>query len=298
MNEEEGRRKATVEALNMAEQSNKELKKQLLEEQKEKKSVAATLDNVEKQAESQRVLLRNTEDQLTASKTQIVALKKKLEEAEKAKVQAERARDQAEQDGYNAGVAETEEALRVEVSGVCRTYCFQTWYEALNQAGVETLSALRRAENVYYPFAIRRSIPSFSRIDGKSEVAEVSKDNTTNVTTTFVILSKEAERLGATKKEKNSNQVVDPDAMKPPSTSQDLPIEKEASKIMEIVLASLPLPAKPDLASKGSKVSEAATAQPAGGLPKEKICNKKRNKLIYVSNRQVTTPYMVSCKIS
>ena len=205
MNEEEGRRKATVEALNMAEQSNKELKKQLLEEQREKKSAAATLDNVEKQAESQRVLLRNTEDQLTASKTQIVALTKILEEAEKAKVQAERARDQAEQDGYDAGVAETEEALRVEVPGVCRTYCFQTWYEALNKAGVETLSALRRAENVYYPFAIRRSIPSFLRIDGKSEVAEVSKDSTTNVTTTFVILSKEAERLGATKKEKNSN---------------------------------------------------------------------------------------------
>ena len=47
----------------------------------------------------------------------------------------------------------------------------------------------------------------------------MSKDSTTNVTTTFVILSKEAERLRATKKEKNSNQVVDPDAMKPPSTS-------------------------------------------------------------------------------
>ena len=173
-------------------------------------------------------------------------------------------------------MAETKEALRVEVPEVCRTYCFQTWYEALNHAGVETLSALRRAENVYYPFAICRSIPSFSRIDGKFEVAEVSKDSTTNVTTTFVILSKEAERLRATEKEKNSNQVVDPDAMKPPSTSQDLPIEQEASKIMEIVLASLPLPAKPDLASKGSKVSEATTAQPAGGLPKEKICNKKK----------------------
>ena len=64
----------------------------------------------------------------------------------------------------------------------------------------------------------------------------MSKDSITNVTTTFVILSKEAERLGATKKEKNSNQVVTPDAMKPPSTSQDTPTEKEASKTMEIVL--------------------------------------------------------------
>ena len=48
MKEEEGRRNATVEALNVAKQSNKELKKQLLEEQREKKSAAAILDNVEK----------------------------------------------------------------------------------------------------------------------------------------------------------------------------------------------------------------------------------------------------------
>ena len=88
-----------------------------MEEQRERKSAAAALDSAEKQAKSQKVLLRNTEDQLTASKTQIVTLKKKLEEAEKAKVQAERARDQAEQDGYDARVAETEEALRAEVPG-------------------------------------------------------------------------------------------------------------------------------------------------------------------------------------
>ena len=69
---------------------------------------------------------------MATTKTQIVVLKKKLEEAKKAKVQAERARDQVEQVGYDAGVAETEEALRAEVSGVCRTYYSQTWYEALN----------------------------------------------------------------------------------------------------------------------------------------------------------------------
>ena len=39
------------------------------------------------------MLIRNVEDQLVASKTQIVGLKKKFEEAEKAKVQAKRARD-------------------------------------------------------------------------------------------------------------------------------------------------------------------------------------------------------------
>jgi len=46
-----------------------------------------------------------------------------LEGAEKARELVEKARDQAEQDGYDLGVVETEEALRAEVSRVCRTYC-------------------------------------------------------------------------------------------------------------------------------------------------------------------------------
>ena len=74
----------------------------------------------------------------------ITSLKKKLEEVEKAK-------DQAEQDGYDVGVAETEEALRAKVMGVCRTYCLQVWNEALDQAKVEASSSLRKVENVYYP---------------------------------------------------------------------------------------------------------------------------------------------------
>ena len=50
-----------------------------------------------------------------------------------------------------------------------------------------------------------------------------------------------------------------PDAMKPPTTSQDPPVEEEAFKTMEIVLASLPLPATLDPASKGLEASEVAS---------------------------------------
>ena len=57
-----------VEAFNVAKRSIQELKKKLLEEEKERKSAVATLDNAEKQAEGQRVLLRNAEDQLAISK--------------------------------------------------------------------------------------------------------------------------------------------------------------------------------------------------------------------------------------
>ena len=36
-------------------------------------------------------------------------------------------------------VAETEEALRAEVSEVCRNYCLQLWNEAFNLLGLKLL---------------------------------------------------------------------------------------------------------------------------------------------------------------
>ena len=48
-------------------------------------------------------------------------------------------------------MAETEEALRAKVSGIYRNYYSQVWNEALNQAGVEASSVLRKTESVYYP---------------------------------------------------------------------------------------------------------------------------------------------------
>ena len=80
-------------------------------------------------------------------------------------------------------MAETEEALRAEVSRVCRNYCSQVWNEALNQAGVEASSALRRAKSIYYPSVIRESVPPSSRTDTASEVAEAGKDGTAKVPT-------------------------------------------------------------------------------------------------------------------
>ena len=97
------------------------------------------------------MLLRNTKDQLATSKVPIVALKKKLEGAKKARELAEKAQDQAKQDGYDLGMAETEEALKAEVSEVCKTYCSQVWNETLNQVEVKASSILRKAESIYYP---------------------------------------------------------------------------------------------------------------------------------------------------
>ena len=95
MKEEEGRRITAVDAFHVAEKSVQELKAKLAEEERERKSAAAALDNIERQAEGQRVLLCNAEDQLAASKEQIITLKKKLEEVQKAKDQAKKAKEEA-----------------------------------------------------------------------------------------------------------------------------------------------------------------------------------------------------------
>ncbi|XP_075634193.1 uncharacterized protein LOC142606742 [Castanea sativa] len=154
--EEEGRRIAAVDSFALGEKRIHELNTKLTEADRERKSAKAALQGAERQVENQCKQLRQTEDELVVAKEHIGVLKKKLEEAENAM-------EKVKQEGYDVGVAETEETLRVEVPGVCRTYCLQVWNEA-----VEVSSALRRAENVYYPPAIRASGSSGSKADNLS----------------------------------------------------------------------------------------------------------------------------------
>ena len=46
-------------------------------------------------------------------------------EAEFSRTEAEVAKETAEDDGYNAGVAETQAILKAQIPGVCRLYCSQ-----------------------------------------------------------------------------------------------------------------------------------------------------------------------------
>jgi len=101
-----------------------------------------------------------------------------LEDVEKAKALVKEAKDEAvkaketaEEHGYEVGVAKTEDALRAEVLAICRTYCDLTWDEALNQAGVEASSVLRKAKSVYYPPAIRPQSSADSKADLESSKA-------------------------------------------------------------------------------------------------------------------------------
>ena len=75
------------------------------------------------------------------------------------------------------GVVETEEALRVEVLEVCKSYYLQVWNEALNQARIEASSALKKVDSIYYLPAIRASSSASSKADIAFEVAEIGKDS-------------------------------------------------------------------------------------------------------------------------
>ena len=66
-----------------------DLKTKLAEADHAKKSAESALNVVERQADSQRLILRWTKNQLAIAKEQITALGKKLEEVKKAREQAE-----------------------------------------------------------------------------------------------------------------------------------------------------------------------------------------------------------------
>ena len=70
-----------MQTLAIAENSNVELKKKLTAEEQARKSADSALEGAERQAESQRKLAHEANDQLVASKEQLATLRKQLEEA-------------------------------------------------------------------------------------------------------------------------------------------------------------------------------------------------------------------------
>ena len=170
-----------MQTLAIAENSNADLKKKLAAKEQARKSADLALEGAEREAESQRKLTHEANDQLAASKEQVATLRKQLEEtqrlrdqaekaraeAEKAKAEAERVKDEAEQHGYDVVVAEIKDALRAEVLTVCQAYYAQTWEEALNRAGIDASFELRRLENIFFPPAIQAP----GSASGQKEVA-------------------------------------------------------------------------------------------------------------------------------
>ncbi|XP_065619548.1 uncharacterized protein LOC136063297 [Quercus suber] len=126
IDDEKKKRISAVRTLNASEQNIAQLKKKLAAEEEARKSADSALVGFQRQAEDQGRLLRDANAQLATSKEQVLTLQTQLAEvqklkdqAEKAKAEAEKGKDAAEQQGYNVGVAETEENFRAEVPVVC-----------------------------------------------------------------------------------------------------------------------------------------------------------------------------------
>ena len=92
LDDERKRRDAAMQTLAIAENSNTNLKKNLTVEEQARKSADSALDSVKRQAESQRKLAREANDQLAATKEQLAILRKQLEETQRLRDQAEKPR--------------------------------------------------------------------------------------------------------------------------------------------------------------------------------------------------------------
>ena len=268
MKDEKGRQVVAVKAFKVAEKRLKESDAKLIKAKRGRKSAEAAVDNAQRQAKTQCKQLRLTEDELPAAREQIKLLKKKLKDAEKA-------RDQVEQEGYDVWVTETEEALRAEVSRVCRAYCLQVWNEALNLAGVEASSTLRKAENVYYPPAIQVSGSLASPDDVAPNVASLIEETLSKDPLHSNSPQEVAEQAGPADKGKEVFKEVTLEMTKPSNTPKDSSKEGVGSQNIELVLATLPIPAKEDPKGKSSGSSKTATSQPTK-TPKDKLVIKMK----------------------
>ena len=253
-----------MQSFNIADQSNKDLRNKLTEEEGARKSANSALES------TQRQLLRDTKEKLASSKEQIATLWKKLEEAqklqdqterlknevEKAKMEAKKSRDEAKLQGYDLEVAETVETLRAEVLIVCRIYCAQTWDEALNRAGVEASSELRKPENIYYPLAIRASDLLSTQGEVASTVADPIKE------------TQPQDPLPPNQQE----QTKEPEAPKEISSDKaiEVPEDEAASQGFEQALALVIVPAGEALKEKEEMIPTEAD-KPTSKTSKDKI---------------------------
>ena len=177
----------------------------LKEATRDRDSAMTGLTGAQKQAEEQTKRLLAAEDQLQIAKEQINDLKKKLimadnakgvaefawdeavrakQEAEFARTEAETTKDKAEDEGYEAGVADTQASLKAQIPGVCRLYCSQVWEEALKRAGVEASSDLWKAESVFYPPAIREIASTSSEAMSAPQEAEAAQSEAAQIIVT------------------------------------------------------------------------------------------------------------------
>ena len=113
------------------------------------------MKTAEAQAEDQCKQLYTIQINLATEKAAVLDLKAELQKAQEALKVAKEAAKAVEATAYERGVLETEARLIAKVTVVCRDYCTETYYQALDRAGVPADFDLTRADQVYYPEDIR-----------------------------------------------------------------------------------------------------------------------------------------------
>ena len=159
---------------------------------RDRDSASAGLSSAQKQAEDQlriakelindlnKRLITAEHDKGVAEYARDEAMRAKRE-AEFARNEVETAKETAEDNGYNTRVAETQAILKAQIPGVCRLYCSQVWEEALKRAGVNASSNLWKAENIFYPTAIREDTSTSSKAMSDQHEGGVTQSDTVQV---------------------------------------------------------------------------------------------------------------------
>ena len=158
---------------------------------------------------------------------------------------------------------------------MCRAYYLQVWNEALNLAGVEASSTLRKVKNVYYPPAIRVSGSLASPDDVAPNVASPIEETLSKDPLHSNSPQEVAEQAGPADKEKEVFKEVTLEMTKPSNTPKDSSKEGVGSQNIELVLVTLPIPTKEDPKGKSSRSSKTATSQPTK-TPKDKLVIKMK----------------------
>ena len=138
-------------ALGTANHKKMQLAKKLKAVENACQSAEAGLKTTDAQAKDQCKQLYATQINLAIEKAAVLDLKAELQKAQETLKVAMETAKAAKAAAYKCRVMETETRLTAEVTVVCRDYCTETYYNALNQAGVPADSDLRRADKVYYP---------------------------------------------------------------------------------------------------------------------------------------------------
>ena len=188
-------------ALGAIKEENKDLLSKLVAEERERKFAQAGLKNAEAQAEDQHKLLYQIEIELAILRQLVLDLSAELQQAKEATQLAREAAETEKQAFYTLGVEETQARLIEESVEVCRDYCYATWDEALNVAGVLADSAWRQPGSIYYHPHIHEvpgAIPSPRAILSPSALVLEASKQPLVVQTTILLLeaSKGSNEIG------------------------------------------------------------------------------------------------------